>query len=109
MHFKEINLISLAIALEAASPVQTNPKALHARESKFNYINPEEQEMSLYEPCMKSGGDIRDLCTYWNVAQEIINKILDQMYFFRNCIHIQKLHWSSIGTSIVHAMLSLLP
>jgi hypothetical protein len=68
MHFKQISLISLAIAFAAASPAQTNPKVLHARENnKAEYINPEEPKMSLDEQCMKKTVDGYPF-TYWNVV-----------------------------------------
>ncbi|KAJ5823812.1 hypothetical protein N7447_006152 [Penicillium robsamsonii] len=68
MHFKQISLISLVIAFTAASPAQTNPKVLQAREhNKDRYINPRSPKMSLDEQCMK-GADAGRLFTYWNVV-----------------------------------------
>lgn len=67
MHFQQISLIGLAIALAAASPAQRNPKVLHAREetNKGPYINPEHPKMSLDEQCTWkwSAG-----YGYWNVV-----------------------------------------
>ncbi|KAJ5185493.1 hypothetical protein N7491_006641 [Penicillium cf. griseofulvum] len=68
MHFKQISLISLAIAFAAASPVQTNPKELHAREhNKGRFINPQDPKLSLDEQCMWKRGGL-DLFNYWNVV-----------------------------------------
>ncbi|KXG46782.1 uncharacterized protein PGRI_035280 [Penicillium griseofulvum] len=66
MHFKQITLMSLAIAFATASPIQANPKELDAREhNKGRYINPQDPKLSLDEQCMWKA---TNLFNYWNVV-----------------------------------------
>lgn len=77
MHFYQISLYSLAIALAAASPAPPNPRVLHPRdgESKDGYINPEHPKMSLDEQCMfKSGPGFN----YWNVVIKDASDFTDE-------------------------------